>query len=167
MITTIKQVLEQKHDTKVWCVRPDELVINALKLMAQHNIGAVLVREGDQILGMLTERDYSRKIVLYGKSSASTKVRDVMGGPVLFVTPDDSVEGVLALMTQRRLRHLPVLHDGFLIGLISMGDVVKAIISEQEFLIDQLTRYIVGSYTDNIVMFPTQILNADERLLAS
>src|SRR5690606_27687213 len=115
-------------------------------LMARFNIGALLVMHRGRIVGIVTERDYSRKVVLRDRSSRTTPVRDIMQRQVLYVTPDDAVEGCLVLMTEKRIRHLPVLDDGDLIGLISMGDVVKNVISDQEFVIDQLTHYITGSY---------------------
>jgi CBS domain-containing protein len=119
-------------------------MFDALMLMAEKNIGALLIMEGETIVGMLSERDYARKIVLMGRSSKETPVRDVMTCPVLYVGPQQSTEECMALMTEKRLRHLPVLDDGKLIGLISIGDLVKDIISEQNFVIEQLQCYISG-----------------------
>jgi CBS domain-containing protein len=119
-------------------------MFDALMLMAEKNIGALLIMEGETIVGMLSERDYARKIVLMGRSSKETPVRDVMTCPVLYVGPQQSTEECMALMTEKRLRHLPVLDDGKLIGLISIGDLVKDIISEQNFVIEQLQSYISG-----------------------
>lgn len=168
MITTVRDVLIQKGDSTVISVGPQELVISALRLMSERNIGALLVLENsDQIVGIVTERDYSRKVVLADRSSISTKVREIMDECVLYLVPEDPVDAVMALMTEKRLRHLPVLQDGRLIGLISMGDIVKAVISQHRFMIDQLTRYIVGAYTDNVVQFPRKTQSTDERLVAS
>src|ERR1700752_1215850 len=119
-------------------------MFDALKLMAEKNIGALLIMEGETIVGMLSERDYARKIALMGKSSKETPVRDVMSCPVMYVTPQQTTEECMALMTENRLRHFPVLDDGKLIGLISIGDLVKDIISEQKFAIEQLQCYISG-----------------------
>ena len=167
MKTTIRDVLAQKGDSTVFSVDPQELVIRALRLMSDCNIGALLVLENkDQIVGIVTERDYSRKVVLAGRSSSTTKVREIMDECVLFLVPEDPVDAVMALMTEKRLRHLPVLQHGRLIGLISMGDIVKAVISQNQFMIDQLTRYIVGSYTDNVLQFPSASYIAEERLIA-
>ncbi len=111
---------------------------------AEKNIGALLVMEGETIVGIVSERDYARKIVLMGKSSKETPVRDVMTSPVMYVDPRQSTDECMALMTENRLRHLPVLDGGKLIGLVSIGDLVKDIISEQNFIIEQLQRYITG-----------------------
>jgi CBS domain-containing protein len=119
-------------------------VFDALKLMADKEIGALLVMEGDAVVGIFTERDYARKVALMARSSKETLVRDVMTAPVMYVRPDQTSEECMALMTENRLRHLPVIDDGRLIGLISIGDLVKDIISEQRFIIEQLEHYIVG-----------------------
>ena len=140
----VAQILRSKSDPTVHTVGPTALMFDALKLMAEKNIGALLVMEGETIVGMLSERDYARKIVLMGKSSKETLVCDVMTRPVLCVGPQQSTEECMALMTEKRLRHLPVLADGKLIGLISIGDLVKDIISEQNFVIEQLQFYISG-----------------------
>ena len=140
----VAQILRSKSDPTVHTVGPTALMFDALKLMAEKNIGALLVMEGETIVGMLSERDYARKIVLMGKSSKETLVCDVMTRPVLCVGPQQSTEECMALMTEKRLRHLPVLDDGKLIGLISIGDLVKDIISEQNFVIEQLQCYISG-----------------------
>ena len=116
----------------------------AVKAMADHKIGALLVVDGDKVLGIITERDYARKIALMDRSSRSTKVSEVMSSPVMCVPPSHTSEECMALMTKSRLRHLPVMDDGKLIGLISIGDLVNGIISEQRFIIDQLEQYIAG-----------------------
>lgn len=140
----VAQILRSKSDPVVYTVGPEASMFDALKLMAEKNIGALLIMEGKTIVGMLSERDYARKIVLMGRSSKETPVRDVMTCPVLYVGPRQSTEECMALMTEKRLRHLPVLDDGKLIGLVSIGDLVKDIISEQVFVIEQLQNYISG-----------------------
>jgi CBS domain-containing protein len=114
-------------------------------LLEEKDIGAVLVMEGDKIVGILSERDYARKVILKGKSSSATKVREIMTAKVRAVSPEQSVEECMALMTASRIRHLPVLDGGRVAGLISIGDVVKAIIADQKFAIDQFNKYITGS----------------------
>ncbi len=140
----VAQILQSKSDPAVHTIAPTASVFDALKLMAEKNIGALLIVEGERIVGILSERDYARKVVLMGKSSKETPVADVMTQPVLYVGPQQSTEECMALMTDSRLRHLPVLNDGKLIGLISIGDLVKDIISEQSFVIEQLQFYISG-----------------------
>jgi CBS domain-containing protein len=140
----VPQILRSKPDPTVHAIVPTASMFDALKLMAEKNIGALLIMEGETIVGMVSERDYARKIVLMGRSSKETPVRDVMTCPVMYVGPQQSTEECMALMTEKRLRHLPVLDDGKLIGLISIGDLVKDIISEQNFVIGQLQRYISG-----------------------
>ncbi|MFY9314020.1 MAG: CBS domain-containing protein [Burkholderiales bacterium] len=138
------QILKSKPQLRVETVTPSTPVLDAIKRMAEKNIGALLVLEDQKIVGMFTERDYARKIILMGRSSKDTPVRDVMSFPVLHVRPDQSNEECMALMTENRVRHLPVVDMGKLIGLISIGDLVKDIISEQKFIIEQLERYIAG-----------------------
>jgi CBS domain-containing protein len=140
----VAQILRSKSDPTVYSVVPTASMFDALTLMAEKNIGALLIMEGETIVGMLSERDYARKVVLMGRSSKETPVRDVMTRPVLYVGPQQSTEECMALMTEKRLRHLPVLEDGKVIGLISIGDLVKDIISEQIFVIEQLQYYISG-----------------------
>ena len=138
------QVLKAKPRQTVETVAPSTSVFDAVKLMAEKNIGALLVLEEQKIVGIVTERDYARKIVLMGRSSKETPVRDIMSSPVMYVRPDQTNEECMALMTENRLRHLPVVDQGKLIGLISIGDLVKEIISEQKFIIEQLEHYITG-----------------------
>ena len=140
----VAQILRSKSDPSIHTIVPTASMFDALMLMAEKNIGALLIMEGETIVGMLSERDYARKIVLMGRSSKETPVRDVMTCPVLYFGPQRSTEECMALMTEKRLRHLPVLDDGKLIGLISIGDLVKDIISEQNFVIEQLQSYISG-----------------------
>lgn len=141
---TIGQILKSKPDQAVYTIAPAALVFDAVALMAEKNIGALLVVEDAQIIGMMTERDYARRMILSGRSSRHTPVRDIMSSPVQYVGPGHTNEECMALMTEKRLRHLPVLDDGRLIGLVSIGDLVKDIISEQSFIIQQLEHYIAG-----------------------
>ena len=141
---SVAQILKSKPVQAVLTIAPSDSVYYAVKLMAEKSIGALLVMEGEKIAGIVTERDYARKIVLMGRSSKDTPVRDIMTSEVMYVRPDQSNEECMALMTDNRLRHLPVLDQGKLIGLISIGDLVKDIISEQKFIIDQLEHYIRG-----------------------
>ena len=141
---TVKGMLRSKgHD--VWSVPSDAMVYDALELMADKNIGAVLVIDAGNLVGILSERDYARKVDLYGRSCTDTPVSEIMTERVVYVEPEQTTEECMALMTDKRVRHLPVLEDSRVIGVISIGDVVKAIISEQEFIIEQLEHYITGS----------------------
>jgi CBS domain-containing protein len=137
------QLLQTKGQD-IWSITPDALVIDALKLMAEKRVGALLVLEAGQVVGIISERDYARKVSLLGKSSKTTPVREIMTEKVVYVRPEQTIEDCMALMTDKRIRHLPVLADDQLIGVISIGDVVKAVISEQEFIIAQLENYIIG-----------------------
>lgn len=143
-MTTAAHILKSKPDGTVHTIAPDATVFEAVRLMAAKGIGALLVMDGDKIVGIITERDYARKIVLMGRASKDTPVRDVMTTAVMYVRPSHTSEECMALMTGNRLRHLPVLDDGKLVGIISIGDLVKDIISEQRFLIEQLEHYILG-----------------------
>jgi CBS domain-containing protein len=140
----VAQILKSKPDQTVHSISPAASVFDAVKLMADKNIGALLVMEDLKIVGIVTERDYARKIVLMGRSSKETPVRDIMTSPVMSVRPDRTNEECIALMTENRVRHLPVIDGGKLIGLVSIGDLVKDIISEQKFTIEQLEHYIMG-----------------------
>lgn len=139
----VRQLLESKP-AEVHSIAPDAPVIEALRLMADKGIGAVLVREGGKLAGILSERDYARKIALLGRSSADTPVRDIMTAELHTVSPDDSVEHCMQVVTDGRIRHLPVLERGELIGLVSIGDLVKAMIEEQQIQLDHLQRYIAS-----------------------
>lgn len=141
---TVRQLLEKKSTKDIWSVAPDDSVFDAIKVMAKRGIGALLVLDGVDVVGIISERDYARKVILKGRSSKDTPVRDIMTQKVLFVRPDQSIEECMALMTEKRIRHLPVLEKGRLAGIFSSGDVIKAIISEQEFIIEQLENYIKG-----------------------
>jgi CBS domain-containing protein len=141
---TVRDLLQVKGYS-VWAVAPDTSVYDALALMAQKNVGAVLVIQDDRPVGIMSERDYARKVILRGKFSQSTPVSEIMTEKVLCIGPEQTVQECMALMTDKHVRHLPVLQGEQLIGVISIGDVVKAIISEQEFTIEQLENYITGS----------------------
>ena len=141
---SVAYILKSKADAGVYSIAPTASVFDGLKLMAEKNIGALLVMEGDAIVGIVTERDYARKVALLGRSSPLTQVREVMTAAVMFVGPEQMSDHCMALMTGHRLRHLPVVEDGKLMGVISIGDLVKDIISEQQFIIEQLERYIKG-----------------------
>lgn len=140
---TVKDVLQAKGSF-VWAVKPDESVFDALKLMAEKDVGGLVVMDGDRLVGIITERDYARKVIIEGRSSRDTQVAEVMTKKVLCVVPERTVEECMALMTDKRLRHLPVLENKKVTGVISIGDLVKAIIDEQRLLIDQLQSYITG-----------------------
>jgi CBS domain-containing protein len=140
-IKTVGDVLRRKGN-EVCTVKPDDTVFNTLKLMAERDIGAVLVLDGGRLVGILSERDYARQVVLKGKTSKDTPVRDIMTTRVAFVRPQQTIEECMALMTAKRFRHLPVMDNDKLLGILSIGDVVKAVIAEQEFLIEQLVNYI-------------------------
>ena len=140
---TIKQLLDQKRRV-VYTISPDASVFDAIKTMAEKGIGALVVVEGSEPVGIVTERDYARKVILKGRSSKDTWVREIMTPNFVYVRPDQTIEEAMAIMTEKRVRHLPVLEDGQLAGLISIGDVVKSIIEHQKFTIEQLTNYIHG-----------------------
>ena len=140
----VGEILSAKG-TDVWSVTPQHTVFAALVLMAEKEVGALLVLDGESLVGVFSERDYARKVILEDKSSKDTSVSEVMSAPVFSVGPDQSIEDCMSLMTEKRARHLPVLEDGKLIGLISIGDVVKAVISEREAVIGQLESYITGT----------------------
>lgn len=137
----IKHILEAKGND-VWTITPDEAVYDALQLMADKNVGALVVAQDGQIIGVISERDYARKVILKGKSSRETLVREIMTSPAICVTPDKTVEQCLALMTDKHIRHLPVVDDGKLVGVVSVGDLVKSIIDSQKELIRQLENFI-------------------------
>ena len=141
---TVAQILKTKQNQAVYTISPGAKVFDAIKMMSEHSIGALLVTEGEVIVGIVTERDYARKMILKGRSSTDTSVRDIMTSSVMYVRPEDSNEQCMALMTENRLRHLPILDHDKLIGIISIGDLVKDIISEQQFIIQQLEHYIMG-----------------------
>lgn len=141
---SVARILKSKADAIVHTIGPDASVFDAVKLMAECNVGALLVMEGERLVGIVTERDYARKIALMARSSRETPVRAIMSSPVAHVRLQQSDEECMSLMTERHIRHLPVMDAGKLIGLISIGDLVKSILSEQAFIIEQLEHYIAG-----------------------
>lgn len=144
-MTSVAQLLKSKPNQDVYTIEATDSVYDAIKLMADKQIGALIVKENGTIAGIVTERDYARKVVLMDRSSKTTPVRDIMSSAVRFVRPDQTTDECMALMTERRMRHLPVLENDQLIGMVSIGDLVKAIIAEQQFTIQQLEHYIHSS----------------------
>ena len=143
MTKSIRDVLKNKGDSVI-NISPDATVYSALELMASENVGALLVMEGKQVVGIISERDYARKVILEGRSSLNTVVQKIMATKILYITQDMSVEEGLALMSDKRCRHLPVLEDNELIGMVSIGDLVNAHVAEKDFMINQLEHYILG-----------------------
>ena len=143
---TVKELIDNKGKA-IWSVTPDSTVFDALKLMADKKIGAVLVIKDSKVVGIMSERDYARKVVLQGKSSVQLTVSEIMSDKVMYVDILQNVEDCMALMINKRIRHLPVFEKNNLVGFVSIGDVVKAIIDEKEFFIDQLTNYIKDTPT--------------------
>ncbi len=140
---TIRDILGNKGTT-IWSVAPDETVYEAIRRLGEHGVGALLVMNGDRLAGLFSERDYTRRVVLKGLRSRDTQVGTVMSTPVLTISPDATVQQGLSTMTEKFVRHLPVTDDDRVIGVVSIGDLVKAVIQDQEALIEQLERYIAG-----------------------
>jgi len=145
-MTTVRHMLDQKGH-QVWSVQPGDTVYDAIKMMADKDIGALVVLDGSKIVGMVTERDYARNVFLKGRASPQTLVGEIMARNVVCVEPDKSIEECMAIMSARRVRHLPVINDGELLGIVSIGDLVKNTISDREFMIEQLEHYIRGVKT--------------------
>jgi CBS domain-containing protein len=143
MADLVKDLFTINHKV-VWTIGPGSSVYDAIAFMADKEIGALVVVEGNKVVGIITERDYARKIVLQGKSSRETPVREIMTERVIYVHPEQTIEECMALMTEKHIRHLPVLDENRLCGMVSIGDVVSVLISEKDFIIDQLTQYISG-----------------------
>ena len=141
----VKQILSEKGH-EVWSTSPDTNVFDALKSMSDKGVGALVVMDNQGVVGVFSERDYARKVILEGKSSKGLPVKEIMTRRVVFVKPEHTTDECMALMTDKHIRHLPVVVDDELVGIISIGDVVKAIISQQEFVIEQLENYITGAY---------------------
>lgn len=135
-----------KKSPAVWSISPEGSVYEAIQLMSEKHIGCLLVLSGGHLTGIVTERDYARKVVLMGRASQQTRVREIMTNPVLFVREADTLDSAMRLMTTRRLRHLPVLHDDEVVGVVSIGDLVSWLIDAQQQTIEQLRGYINGSY---------------------
>ena len=144
MSKSIRDVLKNKGNNVI-SISADETVYKALELMASENVGALLVMDGEQVVGIISEREYARQVILKGRSSLKTAVEKIMVTKVLYITPDTSVEEGLALMSDKRCRHLPVLENKKLVGMVSIGDLVNANVAEKDFMIDQLEHYILGS----------------------
>ena len=142
-MNTVRDILEVKGRL-VWSVDLGSTVFDALSLMAEKEIGALVVLDEARVAGIISERDYARKVILHGRASPTTRVEEIMTSHVAYTHLDQSIEECMAIMTDKRIRHLPVLQDGKLIGIISIGDLVKAIIADQKFMIEQLERYITG-----------------------
>tara|TARA_R110000850_G_scaffold22172_12_gene64709 strand:- start:566 stop:1012 length:447 start_codon:yes stop_codon:yes gene_type:complete len=143
VMKTLRKILEEKG-TEVFSVSPDDTVLDAIKAMADHDIGALVVLDREMLVGIVTERHYARRVFLKGKSSPKTQVKDIMTTPVVCADPSQSTDQGLALMTEKKIRHLPVINENQVIGIVSIGDLVKSKISDQDFVIDQLERYISG-----------------------
>jgi len=142
----ISTILAHKPNRDIWVVSPETTVFDAIELMAEKNIGALMVTNGDEIAGIVSERDYTRKVILLGRSSKETTVSEIMISPVQCVGLDTTVDICMQIMTEKRFRHLPVVESGQLVGIVSIGDLVKRIISDQAAMIDQLEKYIIGAY---------------------
>jgi CBS domain-containing protein len=141
----VKFLIERKN-SQIWSISPDATVFEAVQMMADKNIGAVLVMEGSALVGVISERDYTRKVVLYGKSSRQTLVREIMFSPVMTVTPRHTIDECMRIMTERRIRHLPVVENDAVLGIVSIGDLVNWIMSAQQATINHLETYISGKY---------------------
>ncbi len=138
------QTLLKKKGYDVWSIAPDASVYDAIHLMAEKAVGALIVMDGQKLVGVISERDYARKIILEGRSSENTKISEIMSSEVITIGPDNRIEECMEIMTERRIRHLPVLDGNEVLGVISLGDLVKYIIAEQQFVIEQMERYING-----------------------
>jgi CBS domain-containing protein len=140
----VKELLKGKG-RELWSIGPDDSVYNGIAMMADKNVGALLVMEDARLVGVISERDYSRKVILEGRASKETRVSEIMATEVVYVEPDETVEECMALMTDKHIRYLPVMDGEELLGIVSIGDLVKAVIAEQQFVIEQLEHYISGA----------------------
>ena len=137
----VRQLLDRKG-RQIFSIAPGDAVLAAIRMMAERHVGALLVMEGETLAGIVSERDYARKVILMGRSSADTPVRDIMSAPVITVQPETAVEQCMKIMTDQRVRHLPVIDGGRVVGMVSIGDLVKVVIAEQQQQIEQLESYI-------------------------
>lgn len=151
-MTSVANILRSKTDRSVHTIHPSSSVFDAISVMSRERIGALVVTCAGEVRGMLTERDYARKVILQDRSSRNTAVQDIMSAPVRYVQPSHTAEECMELMTQYRIRHLPVIEDGVLIGFVSIGDLVKNLIAEQQFAIDQLAGYVHGTGPETVSM---------------
>jgi CBS domain-containing protein len=140
---TVRDILDAKG-RDVWHIGPANSVFEALRLMAEKEVGALIVMDGAKVIGVISERDYARKVILHGRASPTTRVEEIMTVSVVYTHPDQPIEECMAIVTERRIRHLPVMEEGKLVGIVSIGDLVKTIIADQKFTIEQLERYISG-----------------------
>jgi CBS domain-containing protein len=145
LVDAVRLVLKQKGQN-IWYVSPDACVYDAIEMMAEKYIGALLVVSEGNLVGVVSERDYARKVILQGKSSKQTQVKEIMTSPAIFVTPEQTVEDSMRIMTEKHIRHLPVVENGTILGVVSIGDLVKWVISAQEQTISQLHNYITNKY---------------------
>jgi signal-transduction protein with cAMP-binding, CBS, and nucleotidyltransferase domain len=145
LVDTVRLVLKQK-DQNIWSVSPDACVYDAIEIMADKSVGALMVVAEGELIGVVSERDYARKVILQGKSSKETQVKEIMTSPAIFVTPEQTVEDGMRIMTDKHIRHLPVIEDRILLGVVSIGDLVKWMISAQQQTISQLHSYITSQY---------------------
>ena len=142
-VKSARQLLEAKG-SDVWSVHPDTAVYDAIEMMADRGVGALMVIDGGALVGVISERDYARKVILRGRSSKDTAVKDIMTARVVYARPDQTVEDCMGLMTEKRIRHLPIMDGNELLGVLSIGDLVKNMLAEQQFVIEQLEQYISG-----------------------
>jgi CBS domain-containing protein len=145
LVDAVRLVLKQKGQS-IWYVSPDSCVYDAIEMMAEKYVGALLVVSEGNLVGVVSERDYARKVILQGKSSKQTQVKEIMTSPAIFVTPEQTVEDSMRIMTEKHIRHLPVVENGAILGVVSIGDLVKWVISAQEQTISQLHNYITNKY---------------------
>jgi len=145
LVDTVRLVLKQKGQN-VWHVSPDACVYDAIEIMAEKFVGALMVVSEGQLVGVVSERDYARKVILQGKASRETQVKEIMTSPAIFITPEQTVEDGMRIMTDKHIRHLPVVEDGKVVGVVSIGDLVKWMISTQQQTISQLHNYITSQY---------------------
>ena len=144
MSITVKQLLDKKGN-EIHAVSPDATVFDAIKLMSERGVGALLVMQDDQLTGVISERDYTRKVILKGRSSSSTTVQEIMTSNIITLAPDNNIDQCMALMNENQIRHLPIVENGRVMGVVTIMDVIKNILSEKEFIIEQMESYIAGS----------------------